>query len=278
MKCLNPVLVRSPSGMLNHVPCGKCIECLHRRRLDWSFRLLQELKVSSSACFLTLTYDDEHLPYGSDGLPTVVKSDVQLFMKRLRSRVSNGVRFFAVGEYGSKTFRPHYHILLFNVPPERLYSSVVCSWTYGNPYFGDVNEASIMYTAKYCLGYVQSFSAEQERPFMLCSRRPAIGSRFLDSLQASFIKSSLSRICVGKSGGCTLLPRYYYEKMYPKALREVINTRSRFLSYEKGSKIFTANFLYNSFAASHNQATKEESCRRARIRQLVSNISKNSKL
>ena len=60
--------------------------------------------------FITLTYDDAHLPYNQ----SLSVRDFQLFMKRLRKEFGSGVRFFHCGEYGEKTGRPHYHAILFN--------------------------------------------------------------------------------------------------------------------------------------------------------------------
>ena len=105
------------------VPCGKCPECLANKRSQWSFRLSQELKYTEfNSFFITLTYDDLHLPFaipeiGSNmvGSPTLVKSDLQLFFKRLRKKLATNIRYYAVGEYGSRTSRPHYHAIVFNI-------------------------------------------------------------------------------------------------------------------------------------------------------------------
>lgn len=70
----------------------------------------------SETCFVTLTYDEEHKPFGGSLLPR----HYQLFMKNLRTtmtRMGAGkVRYFFVGEYGEDKMRPHYHAALFGVP------------------------------------------------------------------------------------------------------------------------------------------------------------------
>ena len=97
------------------VPCGKCPSCLSDRARDWSNRCLMELKTSGSAIFVTLTYDDFHLPIDDDG-PTLRVRDVQLFFKRLRKDFPNSrIRYLLSGEYGSKTSRPHYHAIIFGL-------------------------------------------------------------------------------------------------------------------------------------------------------------------
>lgn len=107
------------------IPCGQCSGCRLDQSRDWANRCLLELEYHDSAYFVTLTYDDEHLPitYYADqvtgeALPanTLRKRDFQLFMKRLRKAFSNDhIRFFACGEYGDDTFRPHYHAIIFGL-------------------------------------------------------------------------------------------------------------------------------------------------------------------
>lgn len=91
------------------VPCGKCVACLVNKRGDWIFRLQMEMKFSKrKALFVTLTYDQKHCPEKLD------KRHLQLFLKRLRKHYPAGqIRYYAVGEYGSKMGRPHYHLILF---------------------------------------------------------------------------------------------------------------------------------------------------------------------
>lgn len=140
------------------VPCGKCPECLTRRASGWSFRLMQEEKVASSAQFITLTYDTAHVPITA-GRMSLRKRDVQLFFKRLRKsqeQLLRGtpttatpddrpIKYYAVGEYGTKTFRPHYHILLFNADRSLIQSA----WQLGSTHYGLVSGASVGYTLKY---------------------------------------------------------------------------------------------------------------------------------
>lgn len=95
------------------LPCGKCIGCRLEHARQWAMRCYHESALHEENSFITLTYDNEHLPEGE----TLVKKDLQDFMKRLRARIDEQygkkVRFFACGEYGDEGKRPHYHILLF---------------------------------------------------------------------------------------------------------------------------------------------------------------------
>lgn len=103
--------------MFIEVPCGHCILCKDKKTRDWKFRALCESITSdNSTYFVTLTYNPKYFP--SRG---VHKEAVQLFMKRLRIKLSrlgieHNIKYFAVGEYGKDSKRPHYHLLLWNFP------------------------------------------------------------------------------------------------------------------------------------------------------------------
>lgn len=104
MNCTSPVRV---NGDL--FPCGKCINCRAKSRQEWVFRLRMEYRNCDFGLFVTLTYDDDHLP--SDGVSI---RDVQLFLKRLRKKYkSKTLRYYICSEYGDNTHRAHYHALLF---------------------------------------------------------------------------------------------------------------------------------------------------------------------
>lgn len=138
------------TNQVERVPCGKCVKCKKRRASEWSFRLMQEWKQSTSAYFITLTYDTPHLPRTKANYKTIVKRDLQLFFKRLRKAQSgtgnsDRIRYYAVGEYGGTTFRPHYHIILFNALQELIQPA----WNLGHVHYGQVSEASVGYTLKY---------------------------------------------------------------------------------------------------------------------------------
>ena len=107
------------------VPCGQCIGCRIDRSRQWANRCMLELQYHDSAYFVTLTYDDLHVPKAYYPDPdtgeahqslTLCKRDFQLWMKRLRKRFSDDkIRFFACGEYGGSTHRPHYHAIVFGL-------------------------------------------------------------------------------------------------------------------------------------------------------------------
>ena len=95
------------------LPCGKCAGCRAQKSREWADRMILELDHSKTAVFLTLTYNDDNLPVklqvttGQTEM-TLQKRDLTLFFKRLRKKFpEKEVRYYAVGEYGKRTLRPH---------------------------------------------------------------------------------------------------------------------------------------------------------------------------
>lgn len=95
------------------VPCGKCVGCRYDKAAEWSVRAQCEARYHSRSCFLTLTYSDANLPPGR----SLCRRHVELFLKRLRKRYGLGIKVMFCGEYGPRTLRPHYHMLVFGWQP-----------------------------------------------------------------------------------------------------------------------------------------------------------------
>lgn len=139
------------------VPCGKCRVCREQKSKEWEFRCSAETLTSGcTPYFVTLTYNDANKPvYGLD------KKDVQDFLKRLRiNMVRSGVmlqfKYFAVGEYGSKTHRPHYHLIIWNFKRNEIYPTTTSilhviekSWKKGFCYCVPCDRGASSYVMKY---------------------------------------------------------------------------------------------------------------------------------
>lgn len=106
------------------VPCGKCVQCSSRSQNDWRFRLIQETLAHPKAIFGTLTYSPGNVPEMVDldtgeSFPTVFAPDVQKWIHRSVMRLCragiDNPRYFVCSEYGTSTFRPHYHFIWWNV-------------------------------------------------------------------------------------------------------------------------------------------------------------------
>lgn len=112
--CWYPVRISYKGGYMD-VSCRNCPSCSNLRAKNWGARCYYELKEHKEAMFLTLTYREN--PY------VIEKRDLQLFIMRLRKFLRNSVKikYFAVGEYGEKGHRPHYHIMIFGYEFKDLY-------------------------------------------------------------------------------------------------------------------------------------------------------------
>ncbi|QCQ84964.1 replication initiator protein [Blackfly microvirus SF02] len=233
----------SQSGIPIKLPCGQCIGCRMEKARQWAVRCMHEKRMhpTSLSAFLTLTYSDEFLPEGN----TLVKRDLQLFMKRLRLERPAGVRFFACGEYGDQRQRAHYHVLLFNegFPDRRLYSKSKAGhdqytskeldalWGLGACYIGEVTYESCAYVARYIMkkvsgdparDYYQTLTPDgvlidRVPEFVTMSRRPGIGFTWFQKHHGEAFQHD-SIIANGKEAP---IPSYYnklYEKLDPNHL------------------------------------------------------------
>lgn len=210
-------------GQLNTFPCGRCLSCLQQKRADWSFRLIQELAIAESAHFLTLTYSNETVPTNADGIPELRKKDLQLFTKRLRklnkSKSDASIRYYAVGEYGTRTYRPHYHLIIYNVHPE-IMAQCVNIWKHGNIQVGSVTAQSIHYTTKYVINRARDYG-NVSKPFATMSRRPGLGHNYYVQMRSWHREDS--RTYVVRDGGYKQrLPRYYKDKIFTSFERQMI--------------------------------------------------------
>lgn len=210
------------------VACGKCPECVARRVSGWSFRLMQEDKVSETAFFVTLTYDTKHVPLTRNGFMTLNKRDCQLFFKRLRKAVSKvrpdlSIKYYLAGEYGGRTSRPHYHVILFNAPDTKFVEE---AWGLGAIHYGDIREESVGYTMKY-LDKVKSIPAhrndDREPQFGLMSK--GLGANYITDNIVDYHKADLLNrmYCTTKDGKKISMPRYYKNKIYTEPERDAIN-------------------------------------------------------
>lgn len=211
----------SETGVPLKIPCGKCFGCLLERSRQWAMRCMHEKRMHrTGSAFLTLTYDDKNNP------GTLVKRDLQLFMKKLRKVRPPGLRFFACGEYGEQFLRPHFHILLFNThfPDQKNISKLNLNsgntteyslkssaelqsiWPLGLHRIGDVNFQSCAYVAR----YLMKKQADKPLPglapeFVVMSRRPGLGAAYFDKYQSEIINHDKVII----NGTPVGVPRFY---------------------------------------------------------------------
>ena len=176
------------------VPCGQCIGCRLEKSRQWAMRCVSELQMHAQACFLTLTYDNEHLPENGSVSKADFKRWIKNFRESVRRATGSVIRFFGCGEYGSKFKRPHYHLIVFGYCPKDLqflkitrngdilYTSPFLQkkWPYGFHTIGEVTFDSCAYVARYCtkkyMGkHPEKYYGELEPEFVHMSRRNGIG-------------------------------------------------------------------------------------------------------
>lgn len=206
-KCSIAFKTSNPSYKPIQLPCGQCIGCRLERSRQWAIRCHHEASLHENNCFITLTYDNDHLPIDN----SLNVRHFQLFMKRLRKKFprtpNNNIRFYHCGEYGEKLGRPHYHALIFNldfpdrrhhqtINKQKLYTSKILSelWPMGFCLIGDVSFQSAAYVARYIMKkvngeladdhYYDSETGSWKKPeYTTMSRRPGIGKNWLNKFQ-----------------------------------------------------------------------------------------------
>lgn len=191
------------SGVPIRLPCGQCVGCRLEHSRQWAMRCVHENQLHPVSSFVTLTYDDACLPPGN----SLSRRDTQLFLKRLRNGRGR-FRYYGCGEYGEKTNRPHYHIILFginfddkkfyseNKRGDKLFSSKELEgyWPLGHCRIGEVTFDSAAYCARYVMKKIKGDLAESHYvtvdqygevheispEFPMMSRRPGIGRAWFD--------------------------------------------------------------------------------------------------
>ncbi|WNK13799.1 MAG: replication initiator protein [Microvirus sp.] len=245
MSCLRPITLLNKST----VPCGKCPNCLYRQASGWAFRLLQEERVSSSSYFITFTYAPENIVTTPSGKSSLCSYHFQCFIKRLRKqhRGDHPIKYYAVGEYGSKTKRPHYHAIIFNADVE----TIELAWSHREPgkkpvqigelYYGDVTGASIGYTLKYISkGRIVPTHPgdDRQREFSLMSK--GLGISYLsENIKAWHQADLYNRSFLTLPGGIkTSMPRYYYEKLYDGYQKDLLKFSGSLIRQDEFFKLF----------------------------------------
>lgn len=221
------------------VPCGQCIGCRLEKSRQWAIRCKHEADMHDKNCYITLTYNDDHLPI--DG--SVNMRHFQLFMKRLRKKYGK-VRFFHCGEYGENNRRPHYHACIFGWRPSDLillkhengfplYTSLQLSdlWTdpktktpIGFVTVGEVTFQSAAYVARYITKKITGEKSADHyqivnsdtgeihslRPeYVSMSKKPGLGKGWLDQFTSDVFPHD-EVIMNGRS----ISPPKYYDRQY----------------------------------------------------------------
>ena len=262
------------------LPCGQCIGCRLERSRQWAMRCMHEAQLHQNNCFITLTYDDTHLP--SD--QSLHYRDFQLFIKRLRKRYpTTKISYYMAGEYGESFGRPHYHACIFGLDfhDKKLWkrtpagsliyrsSDLETLWPFGYSSIGDVNFESAAYVARYIMKKQTGKEAEkhyqysdletgeiiQMTPeFNKMSLKPAIGLNWYKKYQSDVYPHDYVVL-----RGQKIKPPKYYDNLYkndnPYEYEKILALR------ENGAKLNHADNTYD-------RLTVKEQVVKAKLRKL----------
>ncbi|WNK12893.1 MAG: replication initiator protein [Microvirus sp.] len=222
------------------VPCGRCVGCKLERSRQWAVRILHHATTRELNCFITLTYDEKHLPL--DG--SLYKCHLQKFLKRLRQRVATDnpdvfmpIEYFGCGEYGDEGGRPHYHVIIMGIDfqDKKIYSRrngidlwtsdhLTQIWGKGFATIGNVTAESAAYCARYTMKKVYGSKAAKHYTtvdpatgeihrrlgeFVLMSLKRPIGKSWLTSFKSDVYPSDF--VVVG--GKKQKPPRFYDQQL-----------------------------------------------------------------
>lgn len=258
------------------IPCGHCVGCRIQYSRQWADRCMLEAKYHDSNYFITLTYNNDHVHHcewsndetGECGTSlTLKKRDLQLFWKRLRKNTSQNIRYYACGEYGDKSMRPHYHAIVFGLrlddlkPYKKtklgytLYTSETLNkcWSNGYVIVADVTWQSCAYVSRYVMKkrngktaqFFQSFNMEPE--FVLMSRRPGIAKLYYDDHKDE-IYSTDELIYSTDLGGVKSRPPKYFDRLFeeecPELMCDIKENRKEHALLLKQARIADSDISY----------------------------------
>ena len=252
MGCYFPVGCYCNDGSLSYRPCGKCLGCRLEYSKQWAARCVHEASLHEANSFITLTYNDEHLPKNK----SIDRKELQKFIRRLRKKIApDKIRFFACGEYGEKFTRPHYHACLFGYDfPDKqvlktkrfqnpfvkklgnrdldiLYTSELLGkvWEKGFHSIGKMSFESAAYVARYVTKKINgkqeaSHYGDKTPEFALMSRRPGIGKKWIEKYLTDCYPKDFHTI-----NGIKMRPCRFYDEVckerYPEMFEKVKEKR-----------------------------------------------------
>lgn len=232
------------------VPCGRCIGCRLDYSREWAIRSYFEAKEYKYNYFVTLTYDNDNLPHGIGNNPQTGEAFVSntLFSKHLKKFIKDlrryyeyhykhiGIRFMASGEYGDKTRRPHYHLILYNLPiydlklwkknfnGDNYYNSPILRkiWGKGEVVIANVTWETSAYVARYVMkknigkdNRILYDVAGEDPEFIRHSRNPGLGRAYYERNKDIIYEND--EVFVNRSGNVIKSkPVAYYDRLYEK--------------------------------------------------------------
>lgn len=228
--CLHPVKVKNV-----FYPCGNCPNCTQNKRNSLTARfMLESAFCGGPTFFVTLTYAPEHIPK-FNGVNCFCKSDIQKFLKRIRNELPP-FKYFVTSEYGNKTGRSHYHMLLFMQRDEKLpivQSILADKWKFGFVQCSLANDSRFAYVCKYTLKqdnylFQKLPNGHPLKPFRLFSSRPGLGASAIPWLNEYIYNGGNYRPTLCISNKNIIFDTYIKRHIDPSLYEEI-----KHLTYEK---------------------------------------------
>lgn len=204
-------------GSILPLPCGRCLACKQAKAREWAVRCTLEASLYQENCFLTLTYDDDHLPNDMKD----VRVHLTGFIRSLRDR-GYAIRYFGCGEKGTLSERKHGHLILFGFYPHDVrnnHSKLLSEcWPYGYVFIGDCTFESCQYVARYA---VKKIFKDDSDEFLMMSLKPGIGAPWMmkhweifdrDAIYGSFKRANIPR---------------YFEKLAENAALDLTDLKAK---------------------------------------------------
>ncbi len=287
---------KGSNGQLVQVACGHCIGCRLDKSKEWAIRCVHESQMHEDNCFVTLTYNDKHLPKDQ----SLNVKHFQKFMKRIRKNNNKKIRFLHSGEYGhtcprhekincpkcGPLQRPHYHALLFgldfddktewkirNRHQTYLSQTLLKTWGKGNIEIGNLTFESAAYVARYTTKKITGDNAHAHYEkidtetgeiynvvpeYITMSRRPGIGKPWYDKYKTDLFPRDECVI----AGRIMKPPRYYakiYQEQEPEQYEQMKINRRKFFEQHKKD-------------ATWQRLQDRENCKKAQLSQLPRNL------
>lgn len=237
----------SPPGVRSvQIPCGRCFLCRQTRAFDIMVRAVAESRLYDFSSFVTLTCRDDCyndvFRFGK-----LCRRPYQLFLKRLRKRIGR-FRYLLCGEYGARTGRAHYHLIIYG---HRFVDGYICSdnswcdsrvisdcWPYGNITCTEVTPDRIAYVSGYQLK--GSYDDKDFPQFVVWSRRPGLGFEWFRRNWLDMVRNNFTFILHGSPVHVSC--RYFFDKLrlfspedydILKASRECVDVDTHIMRHDK---------------------------------------------
>lgn len=221
-------------------PCRKCIPCLLARQKAWVSRLVEELRNHDYNYFVTLTYDDAHLPVDENGEMCFDKLHIMKLNKDMRKRFQQGklrnpvetfilgspeflelpkglkFQYYVTSEYGPTTQRPHYHGVWYGLPESLPLVEVLFRtlWPYGFVSVFPANEGAAGYISKYLVSDgvgKDSYHGNGMPPFSLMSK--GLGKSYIARM-GDWHRADPKRMFTQYHGSKGTMDRYLKHKIF----------------------------------------------------------------